>query len=228
MQPNQTPPQPTPPSQTPPPPPPPTPEQLAAPPQQSPGGLAISSLVLGIVGIFSSWVMIGLPFAIGGLVLGIISLAKKMPGRGLAIAGTVISSLAVLSAILMFLLSLIFINAASESLNKRSTTSANRSTARMVIIKAEAYNTIVGDAEQSSYPDYQTLISQTEVAESVLDDATAEALSDGSVHSASIDHPVTYRGCTDGAIVGYWDEYSNHIQTIDAGQPSLCDFARRT
>ncbi|MDO4918615.1 DUF4190 domain-containing protein, partial [Kocuria sp.] len=69
-------------------------------------GLAIASLVLGIVGILSFW-FLGLGGLLGlvGLVLGIIGLVKirrsKRDSPALAIVGIVLSSLALLGGILM-------------------------------------------------------------------------------------------------------------------------------
>lgn len=63
-------------------------------------GLAIVSLVLGIVSICLSCVFyIGIPCAIVGLILGIICIAKKKSGRGQAIAGIICSSIGLLIGI---------------------------------------------------------------------------------------------------------------------------------
>lgn len=58
-------------------------------------GKAIGSLVLGIIAMIA-WLcpLIGLPIAIVGLILGILSL--KTPKRGLAIAGIVLSGIGLL------------------------------------------------------------------------------------------------------------------------------------
>lgn len=54
-------------------------------------GLAIASMVLGIVAlVFSCCIYyISIPCAIVGLILGGVSLAKKQPGKGMAVAGLV-------------------------------------------------------------------------------------------------------------------------------------------
>lgn len=58
-----------------------------------PKGLAVASLVLGIIGFLSSLFIIGALFALPGLVLGVGALIKRQP-KGLAVAGIVLSLLA--------------------------------------------------------------------------------------------------------------------------------------
>jgi ABC-type transport system involved in multi-copper enzyme maturation permease subunit len=60
--------------------------------------LAIAALVLGILGMLTSWFMLGLIFAVLGLVFGALALSKKQ-SKGMAIAGIVMSVLGILSAI---------------------------------------------------------------------------------------------------------------------------------
>lgn len=63
-------------------------------------GLALASMVLAIISFFTLWLLIGIPGAIVALVLGIVALCqiKRDPaqygGRGFAIAGIAISSVA--------------------------------------------------------------------------------------------------------------------------------------
>jgi hypothetical protein len=62
-------------------------------------GLAVASLVLGIIGILTSWFGLGGILGIIGLVLGLVAIGKarkgKAGGKGVAIAGTVLSGLAI-------------------------------------------------------------------------------------------------------------------------------------
>lgn len=69
---------------------------------QKTSGLAIASLVLSILGFLGSWFVLGGLFALIGLVLGIIALVKTRKGaggKGMAIAGVVLSSISLLIAI---------------------------------------------------------------------------------------------------------------------------------
>lgn len=59
-------------------------------------GLAVASLVLGIVGLVFTFVVIGVIPAIVGLILGIVALATKKPKKGMSIAGIVLSFLSIL------------------------------------------------------------------------------------------------------------------------------------
>ena len=58
-------------------------------PQQS-KGLAIASLVLGIIGVVTSWIIVGLPVSIVGFSLAIPAMRRK-DGKGMAVAGLVLS-----------------------------------------------------------------------------------------------------------------------------------------
>lgn len=74
-------------------------------PQPS-NGLAITSLVLGIVSLLIVWIpiigLIGTLLALVGLVLGVVAL-QRPGGRGLAIGGIVTSSISVVLTVLGFL-----------------------------------------------------------------------------------------------------------------------------
>jgi hypothetical protein len=60
-------------------------------PAQGSQGLAIASLVCGILSIICCW--IGFLISFGGLITGIMAITKKENGRGMAIAGTVMSAI---------------------------------------------------------------------------------------------------------------------------------------
>lgn len=90
--------------------PPPGPEGFHTPPENhKTNGLAIASLVLGIIGVLFCWCYgFGLLPSIPGLILGIIALkqirATGQPGHGMAIAGIILSSIGlILSAIFIAL-----------------------------------------------------------------------------------------------------------------------------
>lgn len=66
-------------------------------------GFAIASLVLGIVGMVFACCFFWLSFVLGivGLVLGIISLVQGRDGKGMAVAGTILSGISFLIAALI-------------------------------------------------------------------------------------------------------------------------------
>lgn len=73
---------------------------------QKPKGMAITALVLGIVGFIFSWFVFGGIFALVGLVLGIIALMKTKTGgggKGFAIAGIVLGSIGLVISILIMI-----------------------------------------------------------------------------------------------------------------------------
>lgn len=70
----------------------------------APKGLAITSLILGILSFLSGWGILGGILGIVGLVLGIVALRKTKTGgggKGLAITGIVFSSLGILISLAM-------------------------------------------------------------------------------------------------------------------------------
>ena len=71
-------------------------------PQQG-KGLAIASMVLGIVSIVlcCCFYYLAFPCGILGLIFGIIVIKNKRPGRGMAIAGIITSSVALVFAVLL-------------------------------------------------------------------------------------------------------------------------------
>lgn len=68
------------------------------PAKQPSSGLAVTSLVIGIIG-FGAWCLpiCGLPLSIGGLITGIMGM--KSPGRGMAIAGVILNVLGLIAGI---------------------------------------------------------------------------------------------------------------------------------
>ena len=69
-------------------------------------GLAVAALVLGILGFLSSWFILGALPAIVGLILGIIAISRSakthQSGKGMAIAGTILSGIALVIATIVF------------------------------------------------------------------------------------------------------------------------------
>jgi hypothetical protein len=70
---------------------------------QGGSGLAIASMVLGIVALVLSccFYYISIPCAIIGVILGAVALSKKSAGKGMAIAGLVCSIISLVPAIIM-------------------------------------------------------------------------------------------------------------------------------
>jgi len=68
-------------------------------------GLAIASLVLGIIGVLTSWVIVGLPVSIVGLSLAIPAV-RRIQGKGMAKAGLVLS---IIGAAIAGVLTVLFI-----------------------------------------------------------------------------------------------------------------------
>jgi hypothetical protein len=85
-------------------------------------GLAIASMVLGIIGLVLACLSIGLFPAIIGLALGIVSLATHRGGHGMAIAGVVTSAIAVAIAVIILIMGA----GVSEALDAESNKKLNK------------------------------------------------------------------------------------------------------
>ena len=74
-------------------------------PEQKSSGLAIASMVLGIFALVLSCYIPYLPILLGllAVIFGGVSLAKKMGGKGMAIAGLVCGIIALIPAIILII-----------------------------------------------------------------------------------------------------------------------------
>ena len=97
----------------------------AAPPETL--GLAIASLVLGIIGLLSSCIAVGGVLAIIALILGILALSKisRQPrtykGKGMALAGTIMGAVGIVIALISLILILASFRIAAEFLKDPET-----------------------------------------------------------------------------------------------------------
>ncbi len=67
-------------------------------------GMSIAALVLGIVSVVCSCIWyLAIPAGVVGLVLGIISLRGKKDGRGMAIAGTILSGIGIIASLIIII-----------------------------------------------------------------------------------------------------------------------------
>ena len=75
-------------------------------------GLAIASMVMGILAVVfcCCFFYFSIPLGIGSLVTGIIVLRKQNPGKGMAIAGIVTGSVAIVLAIILIIFVAILIS----------------------------------------------------------------------------------------------------------------------
>lgn len=86
-------------------------------PTEEPGGLAIASLVLGIVSIVLSCTYINIVTAIIAIVLGAVHIAKHSTRRGMAIAGIVLSIISIVVLIIIVAIGLAVLGANPELYN---------------------------------------------------------------------------------------------------------------
>lgn len=89
--------------------------QPAQPIQSQPGkGLAVASMVLGIVAVLTGLIYLGAVLGILAIIFGVIALKKKA-GKGMAIAGIITGSLGILGTIIAISLVLIAVPALQRS-----------------------------------------------------------------------------------------------------------------
>ena len=82
--------------------------------KKSGNGFAIAALVLGIVGFVLGWTgVLGLVLAVLGLVFGILALVKKQ-SKGMAITGVVLSSIALVAALIFTMIGAAFLGGAAK------------------------------------------------------------------------------------------------------------------
>lgn len=93
--------------------------QYGAPPSKS-NGMAITSLVLGIVALVTVWLPpLAIVLALVAVVLGFLGMKKsaEVGGRGLALGGLITGGLALLASIILLVLTALVFNAASDSVD---------------------------------------------------------------------------------------------------------------
>jgi hypothetical protein len=82
--------------------------------KKSGNGFAITALVLGIVGFILGWTgILGLVLAVLGLVFSILALVKKQ-NKGMAVTGVVLSSLALVAALIFTMIGAAFLGGAAK------------------------------------------------------------------------------------------------------------------
>ena len=86
---------------------------------QQPSGLAIASMVLGIVSVVISlfWIL-SIPIAITAIVLGSVALVKKYTGKGMSIAGIVTGAVTLLIGIALIVITVLSYVAISNRANE--------------------------------------------------------------------------------------------------------------
>jgi glycerol-3-phosphate acyltransferase PlsY len=90
-------------------------QPAAAPaPASNTNGMAVASLVLGIVSLLTSWLWFMGLVPILGIVFGVLGM-KKEEGKGMAIAGLIISIIAIVIMLIFFVFFMILLIAGSAS-----------------------------------------------------------------------------------------------------------------
>ncbi len=120
-------------------------------PPQTTSGLAIAALVLGVTGFFTMGLM-----AIPGLIVGIIAVVKidksngRLSGRGMAIAGTMISGVSIFFVVIVVILAGMLVPALGMIRQEARQTSC-RSNLTSIAIATRSWSTKYGD-DGAYYP----------------------------------------------------------------------------
>lgn len=209
------------PQNTPPPPPiePPTqPEHTMPSEQRKSSGLAITSLVLSIVGLLTTWILgLGILLAVLAAIFGIVALAKNQGGKGMSIAGIIIGGINILIGVFILTIGLVSYNGIQD----RAVSTQNESSARKLQKKAELYNIQMGSYDRNNYPTYEELVASDSTSIK-LDSETLNLIHGGNESSVSAGRPIAYEGCSYGASIYYYDAAAKNVESIIVGEPSRC------
>ncbi|MES2630754.1 MAG: DUF4190 domain-containing protein [Patescibacteria group bacterium] len=204
----------------------------ATPPQQVPpaatNGLAIASMVVGIVAFVSGWIPFwGLLTGIAAIVLGVIAL-KKPTGKGFSIAGIVTGGLAALSSILFtvfFIIGIVssgaIIDQAGEEYNKDNASSQEMIDAKKDFAKGETavfghYEVKVNSVERN-YVSESEFYQAEEGMEYVVVNLTVKNISDDNKYVGPYTFTLTDNGtAVDSAFVTVDPELAS--ENLDPGE----------
>lgn len=180
-------------------------------------GLAIASLVLGIIGLVTGFLGIGILLGIIAAIFGIVSLVTHRGGKGMAIAGISTGSVAAVFGVFFFMITIV----AYGGVQNRAETVRNESTAKTIMLRAEAYNAIEGTLRVNHYPSYDELLAD-KVPEAALNAESKDMLHEGTAESVSKTNPVAYESCLEGATIYYYDVGAESVLSLTAGNPEKC------
>ncbi|MFV0458131.1 MAG: DUF4190 domain-containing protein [Actinomycetales bacterium] len=173
-------------------------------------GMAIASLVLGILALLGSWIPLlnfgSILFAIVGAILGIVALARHLGGRGMAIAGVILSVISLIVAVLFVFLWGSAFNSVSEAIDSAtvysSTDQADGSEATTDTpaedIPATGSSAAMALGETGTVGEYTvTVTGVTENANALVQEAN-EFNDPPTGQYVVLDTTVTYNGTEDG------------------------------
>ena len=87
-------------------------------------GVAIAALVLGIIGLLTFWVpILGLVLGLIALVLGIVGVRRGPNGKGMAVAGIVLGTLAVIGGVIILVIGYFVLDVAQDCVAETGTES---------------------------------------------------------------------------------------------------------
>ena len=171
-------------------------------------GLSIATFVIGLIGFLTGFIGIGILLGIVAVIMGIIALVKHSGGKGFAIAGLILGALAIITGGIFLAITMVAFNGIQD----RAQTTLNKSTASVIVKKAEAYHAENSTPDNDNYPTYQQLLTADGIAK--LEEEYKENLHEGGIETVSASKPIAYKGCSAGVSVYYWDGY-------DAGAKEL-------
>lgn len=177
----------------------------------APQGLAVASMVLGILGILTGFIGVGVILGIIAVILGIISLAKRRGGKGFAITGIITGGVAIISGILLLITFVTY-----QGIQSRANEASVKAGASELRSKVQTYQSDNGD-----YPTYDELI--TSYSEFTISHETLSNLHAGKAATVSASAPIAYNGCSQGAAIYYWDQSRSTVETYSFGDPAKCD-----
>jgi hypothetical protein len=180
-------------------------------PKPAGSGLAVAALVLGILGLLSFWVpvvnVVAILMAVVGIVLGVLAVrgVKRgtQAGKGMAIAGIVLSALTVVGAIVVNVATVALFSSVDDAIQQAEQESQDRAAGRGVAAD-EADQEAAADAEvlalgkSAEVGDYTvTVTSVTQDADDLV--AAANEFNEAPQHQyVVVDLSVVYNGTEEG------------------------------
>ena len=174
-------------------------------------GLAVTSLVFGIIGLFTSLIFVGALFGAVGLVLGIIALSKKQP-KGMSVTGIVLSLISILIVVAISVFAVGFFKDASEKAGIDFDTSDNGFSIESE--DGEGSFSVGGDLPDG-FPAEVPLYEPAEVTSSA-----SYSENDGRVYNVTLNTDDLIASVDDFYSQSFADDWDVHAQTAESGEYS--------
>lgn len=177
----------------------------AVPPVADRNGLAIASMVLGILSIVFVW-FLGFILGILAIIFGGLSV-RRTTKRGLAITGLVTGIVALVLSLGIFLFAIVSVT--YSGIQERAEETSRQTDAATVQKKAEAFS-----ADTGAYPSFQEMEAELSSSDIMISAGVIGTPEDN----------IIYQPCgSDGARIAYWSTENEDYESTRIGDTSACE-----